>query len=133
MAIIYLDEDMSRKLVPLLSASGHIVHTAQDEGRKSAGDDEQFLYAVRQAWVLVTHNRDDFRLLHDAWLRWGCQPTHAGILTMSHAPLPVLAAAIIEFFDTHSTIAGNLWEWWDADGWDPDPRELRWAVSPNSI
>lgn len=67
MAHLYFDNDISHRLVPELEAAGHMVLTARDRGLAEADDNAQFLAAVRVSRVLVTHNRKDFTLLHDAW------------------------------------------------------------------
>ncbi|MBI2940950.1 MAG: DUF5615 family PIN-like protein [Chloroflexi bacterium] len=75
---------MATKVATLLRAAGHDVVTTRDLGRGSANDDEQLLTAAVQRRVFVTHNTDDFILLHDAWQRWSqawqVAEKHAGIL-----------------------------------------------------
>jgi hypothetical protein len=68
MAAFYFDEDVPEDLVPLLTERGHIVATTRSEGRKGAPDPRQLLYAAGRGWILVTLNRGDYRLLHDACL-----------------------------------------------------------------
>ncbi|MGH2449075.1 MAG: DUF5615 family PIN-like protein [Chloroflexota bacterium] len=70
MAELYLDNDVSLRLVPLLRAAGHEVTTTRGLGVTAATDDAQLLIAARNGWTLVTSNRRDFRLLHDAWRTW---------------------------------------------------------------
>jgi predicted nuclease of predicted toxin-antitoxin system len=130
MASLYLDADVPLRLAGLLTSNGHPTRTTQDEDRKTAGDDEQLLYAARQGWVLITHNKDDFLLLHDAWRRWGMVPSHAGILLMEQAPADELAPAILALLGTNRALADELWGWNRRDAW-VGPRELRWAVPPD--
>lgn len=95
MASLYLDHDVAVRLVPSLAARGHSVRHARDEGQARAGDEAILLYAARQGWILVTHNRADFRLLHAAEL----EPV------LDH----VLRAA--------PSLTGTLHEWTRTDGW----------------
>lgn len=130
MVHVDLDEDVPVRLAPLLVSEGHATHTTRDEQRKSAGDDEQLIYAAQQRWILVTHNKRDFRLLHDAWRRWRCQSPHAGILLLEHAPPETLATALADFCRAHDQLGGELWEWSPTHGWESQPRALRWVVPP---
>ncbi len=70
MAAFYFDEDVAEDLLPLLAERGHTIVTTRMEGRKGAPDPRQLLYAAGRGWTLVTLNRGDYRLLHDAWLMW---------------------------------------------------------------
>jgi hypothetical protein len=80
----YLDEDTSNALRITLEGDGHDVAWAIAEGRRSAKDGEHLLRAAQARRILVTHNRADFELLHDAWMRWsaawGAEAAHGGIL-----------------------------------------------------
>lgn len=39
-----------------------------------ACDATQVLYAVRNHWILITHKREHFRMLHEAWVTWERMP-----------------------------------------------------------
>lgn len=39
-----------------------------------ACDATQVLHAVRNHWILTTHNREHFRMLHEAWVTWERMP-----------------------------------------------------------
>ena len=98
MVAYYLDNDVGQELAALLGAYGEDVTTAAREGLRSASDDEHLLRAAGQERLPVTHNRRDFLLLHQAWLRWstawGVQRSHAGILVIPQPPeLTVVRAA----------------------------------------
>ena len=88
MAGIYTDNDVPLRVAPLLRARGHGVTPTRDLGRSAALDDDQLLLAAQRGWTLVTHNRKDYELLHDAWRRWfsafAVAATHAGILILPH-------------------------------------------------
>lgn len=87
MATLYLDEDVPHQLGSLLEIAGHTVYTTHRQGRAETSDGDQLLYAATNEWTIVTHNRKDFELLHDAWLRstraWSLNGQHPGILIIS--------------------------------------------------
>src|SRR5262249_23680731 len=86
-----------------------------------ATDDEHLLIAARRRWVLVTHNRDDFVLLHNAWRRWPVPMPHAGILAIPQAPECTSAAAaqaISDFVAPSPSWANELFRWRVRQGWD---------------
>lgn len=124
MADLYLDNDVSLRLAPLLRAAGHEVTTTRELGGTTATDDAQLLIAVQNRWILVTSNRRDFRLLHDAWRTWApafglALPTHPGILVLDPAPpsaqLQALAALLAD--SSRSLVEGELFWWHRAEGW----------------
>lgn len=90
MVAFYLDSDVGHELEALLEAHGEDVTTAARQGLRSAADDEHLLRAAEQGRLLVTHNRRDFILLHQAWLRWssawGVERYHAGVLIIPQPP-----------------------------------------------
>ena len=99
MAGLYLDNDVSLAVAPPLRAAGHRVTATRDLGVFRAGDDAQLLTAARNGWVLVTYNRRDVAMLHDAWQTWAIAfgsalPPHPGILVLDHAPPAVQAGAV---------------------------------------
>lgn len=104
MAALYIDHNVSRETSARLRQSGHTVLETRERGAVRATDDEQLLIAASENWVLITHNRKDFELLHDAWRRWSAAwkiaPTHAGILVLpQEAPwTPAILATEIESF-----------------------------------
>lgn len=119
MTALYLDEAVRLDLAATLQAMGYEVHTTLWENRLSTLDPDQLLYAVERGWAFVTHNREDYKLLHRAWTLWGVQPPHAGILVLEQlaAPQP-LATAIDELLRTSPTLTHTLYLWWErGDGW----------------
>jgi len=124
LGFLHLDHNVSRYVGPLLQTRGHGVVLSRDIGADTLTDDAVLLSAVRANRILVTHNRNDFRMLHDAWLTWPAAfgvelPPHPGILVMDVAPPADLAAVLIELLA--STSAGSLANtilWWHRrDGW----------------
>jgi hypothetical protein len=130
MAAFYFDEDVPEDLVPLLTEHGHIVATTRSEGRKGAPDPRQLLYAAGRGWILVTLNRGDYRLLHDAWLMWSHQwsvsLSHAGILITAHVPRVEFSAITAAIHDLVSAsdarLTNSLYEWNGRTGWRRWPR-----------
>ena len=124
MARLYLDSDVSVRLAPLLRAAGHDTATTEELGQRRATDDKQLLTAVQEGRTVVTHNRKDFLLLHDAWRRWptalGTQfPPHAGNLVLDHRLDPELAPVLTAFLATAppELLAGAI-DWWRVGaGW----------------
>jgi hypothetical protein len=101
MADLHLDNNVSLLLAQILRDAGHSVAAARDLGLAAATDDTQLLVAAQSGRILVTHNRKDFMLLHDAWRTWPrafglALPAHPGILALDQAPPTVLSRAIEE-------------------------------------
>lgn len=120
MASLYLDHDVAVRLVPSLPARGHSVRHARDEGQAHAGDEAILLYTARRGWVLVTHNRADFRLLHAAWqcwrAAWRMTEQHAGILIIEQRPTDELAPALEHVLKAAPPLTGTLYEWTRTNG-----------------
>jgi hypothetical protein len=123
-AELYLDNDVSLRLAPLLRAAGHTVTTTRELGLTAATDDAQLLTAARNGWILATSNRHDFRLLHDAWHTWAAAfglalPSHPGILVLDPAPPDDQFQALGRLLSDASTqtLAGELFWWHRAEGW----------------
>ncbi len=68
MASLYFDEDVAVVAAVTLRQVGHTVRTTVGESRLRAWDPDQLRYATDQGCILITHNRRDFRTLHDAWM-----------------------------------------------------------------
>ena len=86
MADFYADQNISLDLIALLRGRGHTAVTARNLGLERARDDEHLLVAAERDRLLLTYNRDDFELLHDAWHRWlrklQVRPFHRGLETL---------------------------------------------------
>jgi hypothetical protein len=121
----YLDEDVSVFLVRELERRGHFATSTRGERRLSAPDSHHLLFAAEQVWVIVTHNRHDFRLLHDAWLlwsrRWGVHPHHSGILVLDQyerqtaVDVANLITALLD--DPFTSLESALYDWQRPTGW----------------
>lgn len=113
MADFYLDEDVSHSLKPLLESVGHGVTTTRQQRREGASDGNQFLYAATSAWIMITHNKKDFELLHDAWIHWttawNLNHRYHGVLIISQLVLPQdNAAAIDALLSAHPNVENQL-------------------------
>jgi hypothetical protein len=101
MARVSIDNDVATALAQILTAAGHPAVTARGQGMDAADDDEQLLFAAQHGWVLVTHNRGDFELLHKAWWRWsaawGVSVHHAGILVIEQIPMRPFVQPLVDF------------------------------------
>jgi hypothetical protein len=136
-ADLYLDNDVSLDLAPLLRNAGHRVTATRDLAHFRAPDDAQLLTAARNNWVLVTYNRRDFAMLHDAWLTWPAAfgmmlPAHPGILALDHAPIETQGNAVATFLATAppSSLANGLFWWHHRDGWRRRVTGIRWEPYP---
>lgn len=123
MGRFHLDHNVSRQVANLLRTSGHDVVTARDLGLEDADDDVHLLAALQDSRVLVTHNRNDFVLLHYAWRRWTRvwqvpQP-HAGILIIPQAPhlAPEQAVRELDGIQAQVPLVNELYEYdWQMSG-----------------
>mgnify|MGYP001587367080 CR=1 FL=1 len=94
---LYLNENVPIRLVDLLANIGiTAIHTLNVKNQ-GISDDFQLQYAAERSYVLVTHNRKDFRYLHNKWIREG--KFHPGILVMRHDEPEHLAERIKHFFE----------------------------------
>ena len=122
---MYLDHNVARGVGVLLDADGHDVIASRDINTERLSDDVLLLTTVRLSRIFVTHNRTDFRMLHDAWVTWPVAfgpalPPHPGILVLDSAAPEMLASVIANFLDeAHPEDLPNTVFWWHhRDGWD---------------
>ena len=66
-------------------------------GNQGISDEAQLQYAVKKGYILVTHNRKDFRKLHKKWIEE--KRYHHGIIVMKHDEPERLAMRIKLFFE----------------------------------
>jgi hypothetical protein len=113
---------------------GTMFVAARDLNLTRVHDDAQLLQAVQLQRTLVTHNRRDFVMLHDAWIGWPAAlsvqfPLHPGILILDADEHDALARAVHGILNASTTdgLANNLL-WWHGDqgwrlrraeGWEP--------------
>jgi hypothetical protein len=79
--MLYLDDDSANKLlVRLLLADGHDVEIPVDAGLAGKKDPAHLMHSISRGRVFLTHNYEDFKLLHDLVLLVGGH--HPGILVV---------------------------------------------------
>jgi hypothetical protein len=114
-AELYSDHDIGFDTVVALRALGHAVVTTRDIGQENATDDVQLLTAASNNWILVTHNRRDFLLLHRAWRNWAAalqlSLRHSGMLVIPQQTwLFAMEAAIVDrFIRTVPALANEMY------------------------
>jgi hypothetical protein len=118
MADFFLDHNANQGIVAELTARNHSVVTAIGQRRDRASDPEILLSSVRERRTVITYNRGDFRMLHDAWLRWGMSPRHYGILIIPQGWTPTQAAEeISRMVASRPGLRNELWDWRPSTGW----------------
>ena len=134
MARFYLDEDVSVPIADILQAAGHQAVAAIQMGWDGLKDPDQLLNAARRNWIVVTHNRRDFEMLHRAGLLWSTEwavvRPHSGILILPQATPAEQAAGrmgdidlaqlLIDMAATDAPQPNELWHWRRLDGWVRD-------------
>ncbi len=120
MARFFVDNDFPLGAGNALQHLGHDIESARSTNREHCHDDDQLLYATTENRILITHNRRDFRLLHDAWQRWsqawGVQRLHGGILVLGQGLTYREYAAIIDAYLTQSGPVTNEFHLHDSTG-----------------
>lgn len=98
--------------------------SAREIGQEQGDDAEHLFIAARQQRIIVTYDRDDFTLLHRAWLRWsaGWQVwvDHPGILIIPQPPRLSVAQSDREIASLliHQPVMVNvLFVWTTSAGW----------------
>ncbi len=66
MADLYVDHNVARGITNQLRVRGHNVVAARELGLERAKDDAHLLLAAQQGRTFLSHNRQDFEMLHDA-------------------------------------------------------------------
>ncbi len=122
MADFYTDHNVAIEVAPRLRFLGHTAGTAHDLHLENAEDDEHLLVAAQHGWTLVTHNRKDFILLHNAWRRWTgawqVPAQHGGILIVPQVwPAHQTASAIDSFVRMGASLKNQLYVWRQNSGW----------------
>jgi len=65
-----LDEDVAHRLAGLLRSQGWDVDSAKELGHLGLSDVHVLLRAAEDGQTLVTHNSNDFRMLHEVLVTW---------------------------------------------------------------
>lgn len=75
---VYLDEDVHVLVAELIRAQGFAATTTLEAGNIEQPDEAQLAYAADHAMAILSHNRNDFQALANAFFAQG-RP-HAGII-----------------------------------------------------
>lgn len=122
MASFYTDHNVDIELAVLLRAAGHEARTTRDRSRETAKDGAQLLLTAARGWTLITQNRKDFELLHDAWriwtAAWSVDWRHAGILVLPQ-PRPAEECMVLlsAFLAEGRPLTNEHYLWRPATGW----------------
>ncbi|MCC7106519.1 MAG: DUF5615 family PIN-like protein [Chloroflexi bacterium] len=133
MAHLYLDHCVASQLALLIRSAGkHDVTTARDLGLARSPDPQQLLRAASEAWPLVTHNRDDYIMLHDAWVRWTSAwhitPRHSGILIILQDRARLRMAALIDQALNSGAVSRNVLLRWFSNPTGSSAAWHRWET-----
>lgn len=94
---LYLNENIAVQVVKHLSDFGlAAIHTLY-VGNSGKSDIEQLEYATENESILVTHNRRDFRRLHNSWIRAG--KSHFGIVIINCYESKIISEKLKRFMD----------------------------------
>jgi hypothetical protein len=126
---LYVDENVDRRLIALLRVAGFDVVFSRNVHPSGTSDHLHLLNSARDSRILITHDKEDFRLLHFAWKDWfdafavEPRPQHSGIVRLPQYPeLPTsLAVQVLEALFALSTpddFIGRLLEWSRGDSWE---------------
>ena len=126
MADFYTDHNVAVRVAQELTTRRHTARTARDLNLEAAGDEEHLWTAAANSWILVTHNRKDFELLHAAWALWtqgwSITHNHAGILCCpSTWPAAVIAQELANFLVGGYNLPGMMYTWRQQGGWRQVP------------
>ena len=132
MVSLYANHNFARPAVEALRRRGYDVVASREIALDRAFDDEQLLYAARTGRVLLTHDVEDYQLLHDAWRRWavewGVERHHAGILILPQEwPHERKASEIDRFLRTGPDLVNQLYRWQPITDWQV--RTLRTIIT----
>src|SRR5262245_42618175 len=84
---LYLDDDSADALlVRLLVGVGHDVEIPRQAGLSGEEDPTHLMHAIRSGRVLLTHNHDDFKLLHELVILVAGH--HPGIVVCARTMIP---------------------------------------------
>ncbi len=120
MADFHIDEDVPVALAQEPIALGHTALTARDLYLTGALDAVHMQQAAFNKRILVTHNKRDFRTLHQAWTTWFTSRPHAGILVMKQHIIfaPQMAHDINAFLTAGRDMANRIYEWKRGGRWE---------------
>lgn len=127
-----LDEDVAHPLAGLLRSQGWDIDSATELNRLRLSDVQVILRAAAEGQTLLTHNRNHFEALHEAWVTWrwrwsieaeqatGAQVSlsqHAGILILPQIDIRALVPILEEFGPDRDPITDRLFVWSRRRAW----------------
>jgi len=126
MARLYLDENMSKWLIPSLARLDHDVTSVDRQQQKGISDAILPRDAVRHRRVFIAHNGGHIELLHEAWHAWSAEwnvadiARHAGILLLrptQEIDAMTLAEVIDRLLRDVQRIDNRLFRWNIREDW----------------
>jgi predicted nuclease of predicted toxin-antitoxin system len=122
MVTFYLDHNISYRILPYLHSAGHQTVATRETGMNRADDDAQVFFAWQNGWITITHNRQDFLLVHHTLRRWGdlwhITDIHAGILAFPDSLAIREQARLLDvFIASDFPIANTFYEWRSIGSW----------------
>jgi predicted nuclease of predicted toxin-antitoxin system len=107
-AALYLDENVDVLVAAMLRARGFDVATTHERQKTGASDPQQLLFAIEEARCIVTHNRNDFVVLHTQSVN--NNQSHMGIIVAAMRRPGEIVDRITHLLDTYTAdeIAGQL-------------------------
>ncbi len=96
-ASVYIDENMHVLVPSYLRTRGFDAINARDTGMRGRSDRDQFVFAIANERVIVTHDRIDFLELHDEWLT--ANRAHCGIILTAVRPPAEIARRIADLLN----------------------------------
>jgi len=119
--LLYFDHDVSNVVVSRIRDRGKAITSTKELGLDAAMDGMQLLTAARHGWLLITHDQTHYKVLHDAWFRWGAAwgvpQSHGGIVVLPHGSPSFVEQLLVAFLATFSDFADKLFQWRPAVGW----------------
>jgi predicted nuclease of predicted toxin-antitoxin system len=94
---LYLDEDVSVLVADLLRSRGYEADTTADAGNRGLSDEQQLQFATSRGLTVLTHNRNDFLALAEAW-RVAGKP-HGGIVIATRHEEARIVARLLKILD----------------------------------
>jgi predicted nuclease of predicted toxin-antitoxin system len=95
---LYLDEDVPLSFSLALLNRGVDAITTQQAGNHGLSDKEQLVFASMEGRTLFTHNKRDFKVLHDEFMGRG--EGHSGIILSDQLPVGVLLKRFMRLWFT---------------------------------
>ena len=97
---LFLNEDIHIRVAKALRQRGIDAVTTQEAGQRSASDERQLAYAVKEGRILVSFNVGDFARIHAQWMRKGKR--HIGIVVSEQLPPGELIRRLLRW---HGSVA----------------------------